>query len=75
MREYIMDAVPAGESSERENFANRKLIRPTLARGENHNHSSHAAAPMQLQERRERPERHERAGAHGPCVEIAANVR
>lgn len=61
MREYIMDAVPAGESSERENFANRKLIRPTLARGDNHNHSSHAAAPMQLQERRERPERHERA--------------
>jgi host factor-I protein len=53
-----MDPVGAGESSEKENFANRKLIRPTLPRAENYNH--HNSAPMQTQERRERPERHER---------------
>jgi len=51
-----MDAVPA-EISEKENFANRKLIRPTLPRVENYNNHSPVAAP---QERRERPERHER---------------
>ena len=43
---------------ERENFANRKLIRPTLPRAENH--GNHAATPIQMQERRDRPERHER---------------
>ena len=43
---------------ERENFANRKLIRPTLPRAENH--GNHSAAPIQMQERRERPERHDR---------------
>ena len=53
-----MSPVPAGESSERENFANRKLIRPTLPRVENHN--NHNSAPMPMQERRERPERHDR---------------
>jgi sRNA-binding regulator protein Hfq len=53
----IMDPVPAGVS-EKETFANRKLIRPTLARVENHN--SHNSAPLQTAERRERPERHER---------------
>jgi len=53
-----MTPVPAGESAERENFANRKLIRPTLPRAENH--GSHNSAPIQVQERRERPERHER---------------
>jgi host factor-I protein len=56
MKEIIMDPVSANESAERENFANRKLIRPTLPRAENHNHIS--ATPMQ--ERRERPERSER---------------
>ncbi len=56
MRE-IMDPAQAGESSEKENFANRKLIRPTLPRVENYNSHSGAALP---QERRERPERHER---------------
>jgi sRNA-binding regulator protein Hfq len=56
MKEIIMDPVPAGV--ERENFANRKLIRPTLPRAENH--GNHNAAPMQMQERRERPERHDR---------------
>jgi host factor-I protein len=58
MKEIIMDPVPVGETSERENFGNRKLIRPTLPRGENH--GNHNPAPMQMQERRERPERHER---------------
>ncbi len=51
-----MDAVPA-EISDKENFANRKLIRPTLPRAENYN--NHNPAPMP-QERRERPERQDR---------------
>ena len=50
--------VPAGETSDKENFANRKLIRPTLPRVENH--GNHTPAPMPVQDRRERPERHER---------------
>ena len=53
----IMDPVSAGVS-EKENFANRKLIRPTLPRIENHN--NHNSGPMQGAERRERPERHDR---------------
>jgi len=53
-----MDSALAGESSEKENFANRKLIRPTLPRAENH--GNHNSIAMQLQERRDRPERHER---------------
>ena len=55
MKETI-DALPA-EISEKESFANRKLIRPTLPRAENYN--SHSSAPMP-QERRERLERHDR---------------
>jgi sRNA-binding regulator protein Hfq len=55
MKEIIMDPVPSGESAEKENFANRKLIRPVLQRAENH-----TPAPMQVHERRERPERHDR---------------
>jgi host factor-I protein len=51
-----MDPV-AVEISEKESFANRKLIRPTLPRAENYN--SHNSATMP-QERRERAERHER---------------
>ena len=58
MKEIVMSPAPAGESADRENFANRKLIRPTLPRAENH--GNHAAATMPLQERRERPERHDR---------------
>ncbi|HEY6338614.1 MAG TPA: hypothetical protein VIW68_08995 [Candidatus Sulfotelmatobacter sp.] len=50
--------VPAGESAEKENFANRKLIRPTLPRGENH--GNHNAVPLPPRERAERPERHDR---------------
>ena len=53
-----MDPVSAGESVERENFGNRKLIRPTLPRSENH--GNHNSAPAPMQERRERPERHDR---------------
>lgn len=53
-----MSPVPTGESSERENYANRKLIRPTLPRVENHNHGNHNSAAAPVQERR--PERHER---------------
>lgn len=58
MKDILMTPVPAGESAERENFANRKLIRPTLPRAENH--GNHNAAPMPMQERRDRPERHDR---------------
>ena len=56
MKEAI-DIASVGNSAEKENFANRKLIRPTLPRVENHgNHS-----PMQQSgERRERLDRHER---------------
>ncbi|HUD64806.1 MAG TPA: hypothetical protein VMQ17_09515 [Candidatus Sulfotelmatobacter sp.] len=54
-----MDPVRASESAEKENFANRKLIRPTLPRAENH--GNHSPAPVPAQERRERPERHDRA--------------
>ena len=54
-----MSPVPAGESSERENFANRKLIRPTLPRVENH--GNHNSSQMPAQERRERPDRHDRS--------------
>jgi host factor-I protein len=54
----IMMPVPAGDSAEKENFANRKLIRPTLPRTENH--GNHSPMPAQAQERRDRPERHDR---------------
>ena len=53
-----MSPVQTGESSERENYANRKLIRPTLPRIENHNHGNHNPTPVPVQERR--PERHDR---------------
>jgi sRNA-binding regulator protein Hfq len=62
MKDTVMSAVPAGESAERENFANRKLIRPTLPRAENH--GNHNSAPLPVQERRDRPERHDRAERH-----------
>lgn len=63
MKEIMMDSAPAGVSAEKENYGNRKLIRPTLPRGENHgnhgNHGSHGA-PVAVPERRERMERHDR---------------
>ncbi len=61
MRE-IMDPTPAGQATEQErqeNFANRKLIRPTLPRND-HNHGNHNSGHAQAPERRERPERHDR---------------
>lgn len=57
MRE-TMDPMTAGESGEKENFANRKLIRPTLPRMENH--GNHNSAAPQSGERRDRIDRHER---------------
>src|SRR5579863_3154716 len=60
MKEIMDQPVPAGESAEKENFANRKLIRPTLPRMENHgNHSSPPLQPRD-RDRTERPERHDR---------------
>jgi sRNA-binding regulator protein Hfq len=53
----VMDAGPMVES-DKDNFANRKLIRPTLPRPENH--GNHTPAAMPGQERRERPERPDR---------------
>lgn len=62
MKETVMSPVPAGESSERENFANRKLIRPTLPRAENHgNHNGGGVPPQERRaERHDRPERMDR---------------
>jgi host factor-I protein len=54
----IMDPALAAESNDKENFANRKLIRPTL-RAENH--GNHTASPAAMPERRDRPERQDRA--------------
>ena len=53
-----MDATAVGRAIDPEVFSNRKLIRPTLPRVENH--GNHGSAAMQGSERRERPERHER---------------
>ena len=58
MKDTVMSPVPAGDSAERENFANRKLIRPTLPRIENH--GNHNPTTVPTQERRERAERHDR---------------
>ena len=54
----IMDPTLATVPADKENFANRKLIRPTLPRAENHGNHTAAAAPVQ--ERRDRSERHDR---------------
>jgi host factor-I protein len=54
-----MDPVPA-EISDKENFANRKLIRPTLPRTENYNNHNSSALPQDRRERPERSDRHER---------------
>jgi host factor-I protein len=58
MKEIMDQPVPAGESSAKENFANRKLIRPILPRVENH--GNHNSAPLPPRDRAERPERHDR---------------
>jgi host factor-I protein len=54
----IMDPLPASQSVEKESFANRKLIRPTLSRPENGNHNGHTPGAAALP--RERVERHDR---------------
>jgi sRNA-binding regulator protein Hfq len=60
----IMESTPAQPAGEDENFANRKLIRPALTRTD-HNHgnhnSNHNPNHMPAVERRDRPERHDRA--------------
>jgi sRNA-binding regulator protein Hfq len=56
MKETI-DSIPAREIYEKENFSNRKLIRPSLTR---ENSGNHNVAPVPVQERRERPERQDR---------------
>jgi len=56
MKETI-DSVAAGEFTEKENFGNRKLIRPILQR---ENPGNHNPAPSPVQERRERNDRHDR---------------
>jgi sRNA-binding regulator protein Hfq len=58
-----IDSIPAERSLQAEGFANRKLIRPSLNRGE------HSLAPQPTvgerdRERRDRPERVDRSG-HG----------
>lgn len=53
-----MDPIRAGDVSEKETFANRKLIRPTLPRIENH--GNHHPVPVPAPERRDRPERMDR---------------
>jgi host factor-I protein len=60
MKEIMEQPVPAGESGEKENFANRKLIRPTLPRVENHGNHSSPPLPPRDRDRAERPERHDR---------------
>jgi sRNA-binding regulator protein Hfq len=52
----IIESLPASEFAEKENFGNRKLIRPTMRE----NAGNQNPAPMPVQERRERVERHER---------------
>jgi len=58
MKETI-DSVPVQQSGDEENFANRKLIRPALPRGD-HNHGNHNSNHAPVTERRDRPERHDR---------------
>ena len=56
MKETI-DSITAGEFTEKENFGNRKLIRPILQR---ESPGTHNPAPVPTQERRERNDRHDR---------------
>jgi len=62
MKETI-DSTSVQQSGNEENFANRKLIRPSLPRVD-HNHgnhnANHNASHVQLTERRDRNDRHER---------------
>jgi sRNA-binding regulator protein Hfq len=58
-------STPEETTIEQEGFANRKLIRPTLNRGDlGHNNHSFAAS-LPVERRAERPERGERGDRHG----------
>jgi host factor-I protein len=58
-----VDSLPADRPVEAEGFANRKLIRPSLNRNNDHNHAP--AAPMpEHRDRPDRPERSERNDRH-----------
>jgi len=59
MKDSTLDSAPAQRPTEQENFSNRKLIRPSLSRNEQHGHSQGAG------ERRERPERGDRGAERG----------
>ncbi len=58
-------SMPADRPSETEGFANRKLIRPSLNRGD-HNHAP--AANGERRDRQERPERNDRPTGGGKKV-------
>jgi len=42
-----LDPLPAEKSSDQEGFANRKLIRPSLSRGDHNNHGHNNHAPSE----------------------------
>ena len=72
----IIDRISAGESLEKETFANRKLIRPTLPRLENHgNHNSGALQAIERRDRGDRHDRMERAERNEQRSERAAGAR
>jgi sRNA-binding regulator protein Hfq len=54
-----LNSIPDQAAGDEENFANRKLIRPALPRPD-HNHGNHSSNHMQVTERRDRIERHDR---------------
>ena len=59
MKDAIV-SIPEEPTIEQDGFANRKLIRPTLNRGDlNHNNHNYAAPPL-AERRPERPERGDR---------------
>ncbi len=57
-----IDSIPAERSLTSEEFANRKLIRPSLSRGENH-HAHSAPAPGRERNDRDRAHNHTNGGA------------
>ena len=60
-----LDSIPAEQSADQESFANRKLIRPTLARnGADHAHNNHGHnhAPAERRDR-DRDRDRDRSGA------------
>ncbi len=66
-----LDSIPAEQSADQESFANRKLIRPTLARnGTDHAHNNHGHnhAPA---ERRDRDRDRDRDRSSAPARKTA----